>query len=39
MLEIIAMFFALIIVAGLAYLVATECANCGGTGSEDDDRV
>ena len=39
MIEIIAMFIAIIIVAILAWLVATECANCGGTNSVDDDRV
>lgn len=39
MVEIIAMFIAIIIVTILAWLVATECANCDGSGSVDDDRV
>lgn len=39
MIEIVAMFIAIIIVAILAWLVSTECANCGGSNSVDDDRV
>lgn len=39
MIEIIAMFIAIIIVAIIALLIATECANCGGTNSVDDDRI